>query len=95
MRKGTSLHRVHFAAAKKYNVDILNTSGVNAPFVAQFITDQFLVEGKSNMPIGIIGIGDIGKKVTETVIKVRNHVLLLIELSIHLIVQIMFIVMSF
>lgn len=75
VRKGTSLHRVDFAAAKHYQIEILNTAGVNAPFVADFVLQQFhtnQLAGKS----GVLGIGDIGKKVVTSLLKEDRELLL-------------------
>lgn len=76
VRKGTSMHRVDFAAAKKYNIDVLNTPGVNAPFVAKFITDLLLTPDRKNCSLAILGIGEIGKLVTRKAIEDREQVIL-------------------
>ena len=76
VRKGTSMHRVDFAAAKKYNINVLNIPGVNAPFVARFISDILLTDNNQNTTIAILGVGEIGRLVTRKVITARQHVLL-------------------
>lgn len=76
VRKGTSLHRVDFAAAKKFNIEVLNTPGINAPFVAKFITDILLTPEKNNCDLSILGVGEIGKLVARKAIEDRQHVVL-------------------
>lgn len=76
VRKGTSLHRVDFAAAKKYNVEIMNTAGVNASFVADFVINELLRDQDNNAHIGILGIGDIGKRVALAAINRQNQTVL-------------------
>ncbi len=75
VRKGTSLHRVDFAAAKKYEVNILNTAGVNSPFVADFVVN-LLFNDNNDALVGILGIGDIGKKVAIAAMTGQKKVLL-------------------
>jgi lactate dehydrogenase-like 2-hydroxyacid dehydrogenase len=79
VRKGTSLHRVDFTAAKKYAVDILNTPGVNALFVAEFIVNLLLSANqpnKMNSTIAVLGIGSIGSQVVERLLKTPCQMLL-------------------
>lgn len=80
VRKGTSLHRVDFAAAKKYSVAIVNIPGVNAPFVAEFIANLLLssnsIGDRCNLPIAVLGVGNIGSKVVDQLIKSQRQVLL-------------------
>ena len=74
VRKGTSLHRVDLAAAEKYRITILNTAGVNAPFVAKFVIDKLTKQPGSI--VGIVGVGDIGRGVAATMISSDANVLL-------------------
>lgn len=74
VRKGTSLHRVDFAAAKKNAIEVLNTPSVNSLFVAKFITDIVLHQNLST--IGIIDVGDIGKKVALTLLESQKSLML-------------------
>jgi phosphoglycerate dehydrogenase-like enzyme len=76
IRKGTSLHRVDFAAAKKYQVAILNTAGVNSPFVADFIVRMLLASDKPELTTAVLGVGDIGEKVVAKLSNVRAQVFL-------------------
>lgn len=76
VRKGTSLHRVDFEAAKKYQIEVLNTAGVNAPFVAAFVINELLAHNFSDHKLGIIGIGDIGKLVVTESIKLNSQPIL-------------------
>lgn len=82
VRKGTSLHRVDFAAAKKYAVDLLNTAGANAPFVAQFILELLLAENKKKGPIAVLGVGNIGSIVVSQLLEAGKQ-LLLFNRSLH------------
>jgi phosphoglycerate dehydrogenase-like enzyme len=76
IRKGTSMHRVDFAAAKKYSIDVLNTPGVNSPYVAEFILNLLQQKHKKDSLIGIIGVGDIGKKVVVKLLQAGDQVIL-------------------
>lgn len=75
IRKGTSLHRVDFDAASKFNIQVLNTPGVNAQFVADFVSELLLAQLKDS-PIAVLGIGEIGKKVVVRLLQ-ENKILLL------------------
>ncbi len=75
VRKGTSLHRVDFTAASKFNIKVLNTPGVNAQYVADFVTDLLLAAHKTS-PIAVLGIGEIGKKVVVRLLQ-EDKILLL------------------
>lgn len=69
VRKGTSLHRVDFGAAKKYNIEVTNTPGINAPFVADFILTLLAQHKTADSTIAILGVGDIGKKVVNKLLE--------------------------
>jgi phosphoglycerate dehydrogenase-like enzyme len=76
VRKGTSLHRVDFAAARRHNVVILNTPGVNAPYVAKFIVHAFSSQTPVPSTAAVLGIGDIGKKVVTGLLETYNQLIL-------------------
>lgn len=75
VRKGVSLHRVDFVAAKKYTVEVLNAPGVNAPFVAEFITKLLIDKQTKNGLVGVLGVGHIGKKVVVKLLAAGSQVL--------------------
>lgn len=75
IRKGTSLHRVDFDAAARFTIEIKNIPGVNAPYVAKFITDHILSK-KEYGNIGVVGTGEIGTKVTNTLLDANRSVIL-------------------
>jgi hypothetical protein len=76
VRKGTSLHRVDFAAARRHNVVIVNTPGVNAPYVARFIIDTFSSHKTAQSIAAVLGIGDIGKKVVTGLLGIYKQLIL-------------------
>lgn len=62
VRKGVSLHRVDFNAARCYKISIHKIAPVNAPFVAQYVNDNLFSKKTSDVS-SIIGVGEIGHRV--------------------------------
>jgi lactate dehydrogenase-like 2-hydroxyacid dehydrogenase len=69
VRRGTSLARIDRQAAGALHIDVLNTPGVNALFVAHYMLKQFglmLTDGAipaGSKRIAVIGSGGIGARV--------------------------------
>ena len=64
LRRGTTLATCDLEAAKKFGIQIFNTPGVNAPFVAQFIYDS-LRNPHQIKTCAILGAGNIGGRVAK------------------------------
>ncbi|MDJ0799653.1 MAG: NAD(P)-dependent oxidoreductase [Calothrix sp. MO_167.B12] len=62
VRRGSSLALIDTNAASLHGIDIINTPGVNAPFVADYIY-RFAQEDCSLRKASIIGFGSIGSRV--------------------------------
>lgn len=71
VRRGTSLDKIDIEACKRNGIRVINTPGVNAPHVADYIVAK-LVDKDGELPRGIrlLGCGDVGKEVVKKI----NHV---------------------
>jgi len=68
IRRGASLARCDVVAAKKLNINVKNTPGSNAAYIAKFICDSILKQGKYPKIVTILGVGNIGSIVAQRLV---------------------------
>lgn len=64
IRRGTSLAGIDLAAAKENGITVLNTPGINAPALADYIIKN-IGDISRGVPVGVIGSGQIGARVAR------------------------------
>jgi glycine/D-amino acid oxidase-like deaminating enzyme len=79
IRRGSSLARIDCKTAENFGMEILNTPGINSPFVANYILDQLklkLIPPSSSVKIAIIGSGNIGSFLLKNLSSLQHRVFL-------------------
>ena len=82
IRRGTSIARIDNKAAYKANIDVLNTPGVNAPSVANFILKKLDILDTTTLPenlnkkLAVIGSGRIGARIAKHAAAIGYNVII-------------------
>ena len=70
LRRGSSVDKIDVDACRRHGVEVVNTPGVNAPYVAAYALEQLrLRDGRCPDDVRLIGLGHVGRELIKQLCK--------------------------